>query len=142
MIDGANTVCSSEEAATALSATALARIRRPRLRVDAPSVEKKTKRCTPARSAACTSRQVATPDELLDGAVGLVADDRGQVHDGVHVAQRVAEGEVVAEVAERDLHPDAVGPQPARIADQAAHRGAGVDAAAAAAPARRFRWHR
>jgi len=40
----------------------LARISRPRLRVEAPSVEKKTKRVTPARSAACTSRQVATPD--------------------------------------------------------------------------------
>ena len=62
MIDGANTVCSSDEAATALSATALARIKRPRLRVEAPSVEKKTNRRTPARSAACTSRQVATPD--------------------------------------------------------------------------------
>jgi len=59
--------------------------------------------------------------------VGLIADDRGQVHDGVHAAQRVAEGEVVAEIAERDLHAHPIGPEPPRIAHQAAHRGARVD---------------
>ena len=60
-IDGANTVWGSDDSAIARSAIALARISRARLRVDAPSVEKNTKRCTPARSAACTSRHVAMP---------------------------------------------------------------------------------
>ena len=68
--------------------------------------------------------------QLLDRAVGLVADHRGQVDDGVDAAQRVAERQVVAEIAERDLDPDALGPQPPRIADQAANRRAGGDQAA------------
>jgi len=54
-------VYSRPESSTARSAIALARISRARLRVEAPSVEKNTKRCTPARSAAWTRRQVATP---------------------------------------------------------------------------------
>ena len=57
----ARTPCARATIHTARSAIALARIRRARLRVDAPSVEKKTNRLTPARSAARTSRQVATP---------------------------------------------------------------------------------
>src|SRR5690348_3228736 len=59
--DGANTVCAKEDSIRARSATALARINRDVLRVEAPRAEKNTKRSTPARSAARTSRQVATP---------------------------------------------------------------------------------
>jgi hypothetical protein len=54
-------VCSSADSLTARSAIALARSSRERLRVEAPSTEKNTNRRTPARSAARTNRQVATP---------------------------------------------------------------------------------
>src|ERR671918_167717 len=49
-------------------------------------------------------------------------DRRGEVDDGVHAAQRVAEGGRVREVAERDLHPYALVAEPARVAHEAAHR--------------------
>ena len=62
--------------------------------------------------------------------MGLVAHHRREVDDGVDAAQRMTEREVVAEVAERDLHPDPVGAQPPRIADQAADRRTIVDQAA------------
>src|SRR4051794_19377499 len=60
MIDGANTVASRSELATACSASALARKKRERECALAPIVEKKRKRCTPPRSAARSSRAVAT----------------------------------------------------------------------------------
>ena len=42
------------------------------------------------------------------------------MHDGVHAAQRVAEGGRVGEVAERDLHAHALSAQAPGIAHQAA----------------------
>jgi hypothetical protein len=62
--------------------------------------------------------------ELLDRAARLVADRGGQMHDGRHAAQRVAKRRRVGEVAQRDLHAHALGPEAARIAHQAAHRDA------------------
>ena len=53
---------------------------------------------------------------------GLVAHRAGEVDDGADAAQRVAEGGRIGEVAERDLHPDPLGPEPARVAHEAAHR--------------------
>ena len=64
--------------------------------------------------------------ELLDRAGGLVADHRGQVHDRVDAAQRVAERQVVGEVAEGDLHAHPLGAEPPRVAHQAADRRPGV----------------
>ena len=39
-----------------------------------------------------------------------------------HAAQRVADEARVGEVADRQLHPHPLGPEAARVADQAAHR--------------------
>ena len=77
-------------------------------------------RFAPARSAARTSRSVATAFELLDRAARLVADRGRQVDDRVHAAHRVAERRRVGQVAERDLHAHALGPEPARVAHEAA----------------------
>ena len=44
------------------------------------------------------------------------------MHDGAHAAQRVPERERVGEIAERDLHTHALGPEPPRIAHEAADR--------------------
>ena len=54
--------------------------------------------------------------------VRLVAVRGGEVDDGARPAQRLAVGARIGQVADRDLDPDALGPQAARIADQAAHR--------------------
>ena len=88
----------------------------------APSAEKKTKRSTPARSAARSSRAVASPFSSSIRRVGLVADRRREVDHRVDAAQRLALQMAVAEarqVAERDLHLDPLAAQPARVADQA-----------------------
>ena len=61
--------------------------------------------------------------ELLDRAARLVADGSRQVHDRVDAAQRVAKGGRIGEVAERDLHAHALGAQPPRVANEAAHVG-------------------
>src|SRR3954453_16269334 len=61
MMLGAKTVWAMDEARTASSASALARRKRVRSWVLAPSAEKNTNRSTPARSAASTIRQVAIP---------------------------------------------------------------------------------
>ena len=61
MIDEANTIERTLASATACSASALARKKRARWKLDAPRAEKKTKCSTPARSAAWTMRQVAMP---------------------------------------------------------------------------------
>src|SRR3954452_3030677 len=61
MIDGATTTLSSSLATTASSASALARRNRVRSCALAPSALKKTKRRTPAASAAWTMRHVAMP---------------------------------------------------------------------------------
>ena len=53
---------------------------------------------------------------------GLVAQGRGQVDHDAHAAQGVAERRRVGEVAEGDLHADAVGPEAARVAHEAADR--------------------
>ena len=79
--------------------------------------------------------------DLLDRGAGLVALGGGQVDDGLDAAQGVPEGGRVAEVAERDLHADALRAQAAGIADEAAHGLAAVDQARAAAPTRPVRWH-
>ena len=81
--------------------------------------EKKTKRSTPARSAARTQAQRGHRVQLLDRAARLVADRGGQVHDGVHAAQRVAERRRVGQVAQRDLDPHALVAEAARVAHQA-----------------------
>ena len=60
--------------------------------------------------------------ELLDRRVRLVAERGGEVDDGAHAAQRVAEGARVGQVAERDLHADPLGAEAARVADEAADR--------------------
>ena len=57
---------------------------------------------------------------LLDPPRRLVADRRRQVDHGVGAADRVAQAPRVAEVGERELHADPLGPEPPRIADQAA----------------------
>jgi len=53
--------------------------------------------------------------------VRLIANRRGEMHDGVNAAQRVAEGGRIGEVAESDLHAHALSAQAARVAHQAAH---------------------
>ncbi len=65
--------------------------------------------------------------ELLDRSPGLITDHRGEVNDRVDAAQRMAEREVVAEIAERDLDLDPLGAEAAWIAHQAADRGADGD---------------
>jgi hypothetical protein len=60
MIDGEKIVVSSLEASIACWARALARKKRVREKRLAPIAEKKTNRRAPARSAARTSRSVAT----------------------------------------------------------------------------------
>src|SRR4051812_47504504 len=75
MREGARTVARRPEPSTTRSASALARCRRVRLCVVAPSAERKTKRLTPARSAAPTIRQVATP---LSSSIEPPAWSRGE----------------------------------------------------------------
>ena len=58
MIEGARTTVSSSEAATRCSASALARKKRVRWKLVAPRALEKTKRLTPAASAARSSRWV------------------------------------------------------------------------------------
>ena len=60
-IEGAKTEASSGEDSTARSATHFARKKRVRCAAPASSALKKTKRRTPARSAACRRRTVARP---------------------------------------------------------------------------------
>ena len=65
------------------------------------------------------------PVELLDRRAGLVALGAGEVDDGPHAAQRVAERGRVGEVADGELHVHPLGPEPPR------------DRAPGSAPARR-----
>jgi hypothetical protein len=60
--------------------------------------------------------------ELLDRRPGLVALGAGEVDDGAHAAQGVAERGRVGEVAGGQLHMHPVGPEPPGVAHQAAHR--------------------
>ena len=59
--------------------------------------------------------------ELLDRRPGLVALGAGEVDDGAHAAQRVAERGRIGEVAGGQLHVHPVGPEAPRVAHQAAH---------------------
>jgi hypothetical protein len=61
------------------------------------------------------------PVELLDARSGLVALGARQVDHRADAAQRVAERRRVREVARRELDAHPLGPEAARIADQAAH---------------------
>ena len=79
------------ERSTASRARDLERMKRVREAGLAPRAEKNRNREAPPRSAALTSRSVATAEQLLDRAPRLVADRGGQVDDGVHAAQGVAE---------------------------------------------------
>jgi hypothetical protein len=59
--------------------------------------------------------------QLLDRRARLVADRRGEVHDRVDPAQRVAKRRRVGQVPQRDLHAHPLGSQPSRIPHEAAH---------------------
>ena len=80
------------------------------------------KRLAPARSAARTSRSVATRVQLLDRGSRLVADRRRQVDHGVHAAEGVPERARIGQVPEGDLHPHALVLQALGISHEAAHR--------------------
>ncbi len=95
-----------------------------RCAAEASSALKKTKRRTPLRSAARSSRTVASPfsSSILWGGWSRIVAARWI--DGVDPAQRLAHQVGVghlAEVAERDLHVDPPLAQPPRLAHQAAH---------------------
>jgi hypothetical protein len=60
--------------------------------------------------------------ELLQPCGGLVAPRTREVDDRAHAAQGVAERGGIGEVAQRDLHPHAGRPEPARVAHEATHR--------------------
>ena len=90
----------------------------------APSAEKKTKRSTPARSAARSRRAVARPFSSSTRAWGSSRIAAARWITVSRSAQRLALEVAVAEprqVAERDLHLDPVAAQAARVADQRPH---------------------
>jgi hypothetical protein len=68
--------------------------------------------------------------ELLDRGARLVADRGRQVHHSADAAQGVAKRRRVGQVPQRDLHPHALLAEPARVANEAAHRLARGDQAA------------
>src|ERR1700753_2248931 len=120
---GAKPEVSRGEHSPARSATHLARKKRVRWAAPASRALKKTKRRTPARSAACSRRTGARPLSSSGRGRGLVADRRRQVDDGVDAAQGLAHGVgigEVAEIAERDLHVDPSRAELARVGAQAA----------------------
>ena len=65
--------------------------------------------------------QRAEPIHFLDPARRLIADRRGEVDHRVGAAQRMAKRVRVAEIAERELDPNPVRPEQARIAHEGAH---------------------
>ena len=67
--------------------------------------------------------------ELLDGRARLVARAAGEMHDGVHAAQRVPPRRRVGEVPDGQLDPHALRAEPPRIAHQTAHGRAARDEA-------------
>ena len=142
MIDGANTVCSSPESTD--------RLLGHRLGPHQPGAAagrgaERGEEHEPLHAGALGGLDQAPggdAGQLLDRAAGLVADHRGQVHDRVDAAQRMTEGEMVPEVAEGDLDLNALGPEAAGVADQAAHRGSRSDQAAQQRLVRRFRSRR
>ena len=115
----------SEDSITARSATALARISRARLRVEAPSAEKNTNRSTPARSAARTRRHVATPASSSIEPVGWsrITEARWTTVSTPRSAWRNERWS--DEVSERDLHPDPLDAESPGVAHEAAHRHSG-----------------
>ena len=62
------------------------------------------------------------PVEFLDRRARLIAGAARQVHDDVDAAQRVAPARRVREIADGKLHADALGAEPAWVADQATDR--------------------
>ena len=107
-IDGAKIVVSRSASSTACSASAFARKKRAGECSDAPIAEKKMNRFDARPLGGAHEPERRDGVELLDRAAGLVADRRGQVHDRVDAAHRVAERRGVAEVAQRDLHAHAL----------------------------------
>ena len=115
-------VVRSAASATARSASALARCRRPGWCGVAPSAEKKTKCSTPALSAARSSRQVAMPASSSIVACGWSRWEaaRWTTTRAPRMAWRKRAG--IGQVADRDLDPHALGAEAARVADEAADR--------------------
>ena len=106
----------------------------------APIAEKKTKRFAPARSAARTSRSVATAFSSSIEACGWSRIAAARWTTVSHAAQGVAERGRVGQVAERDLDAHALVAEPARVAHEAAHGRAARRSAAAAARSRPSPW--
>ena len=106
---------------TMSSASALERKKRVRWCRLAPIALKKMKRAH-ARGLRRAQQPVGAQGvDLLEPHRGLVTDRRGEVDHGVGAAHRVAQAARVGEVGERELHPDAVGPEPLRLTNQAAN---------------------
>jgi hypothetical protein len=100
----------------------LARIRRARLRVEAPSAEKNTNRLDAGALRGPDQPPGRDAGQFLDRAVGLIADHRGHVHDGFDTAERVPEGQMIGQISERDLHANPLDAESPRVAHQTAHR--------------------
>ncbi len=110
------------DSATACSASAFERKKRVRWKLVAPIAEKKTKRSTPARSAARSRRTVPSPFTSSSRRGGWSRIVAPRWIDGLDPAHRVPEPVRVAEVGEGDLDVDPLRPEPARIADERANR--------------------
>ena len=135
----------SGESITADSASALARKKRVRWNSLVPSAEKKTKRSTPACSAARSSRAVASPFNSSTFAAGWSRIAAARWITVPHAAQRLAANPRIAqlgEIAEGDAHVDAMAAEAARVAHQGAQRLAASRAAAVGAPYRPSPWLR
>ena len=103
-------------------ASAFARKNRVREWCSAPSAEKNTKRRAPARSAARTSRSVATALSSSIEARGWSRIDAARWITVCTPRSALRNERRIGQVAERDLHPYPVVAQPARIAHEAANR--------------------
>ena len=115
---------SSDDASTASSASALARKKRVREWWWAFMAEKKTKRFTPARSAARTSRSVAIAFSSSIEPRGWSRIEAARWTTVCDAAQRVPERRRIDQVAQRYLHPHALVAEAALVAHQGAYRAA------------------
>ena len=115
-------MCGTSEALTACSASAFARKKRAREKVDADIAEKKTKRSTPARSAAWTIRHVATPLSSSIEPRGWSRTDAARWITVSHAAHGVPERLRIGEVAEGDLHADTLVAQAPGVTDETPDR--------------------
>ena len=113
-------VVSSGEERTRSSASAFERKKRVRWKLVAPRALKKTNRRTPACSAAASRRWVpsAVISSTFRGGWSRIAAARWMTVSTPRTAFRSPRG--IAEVGERELDADALGPEPPRIADEAA----------------------